>query len=74
MSDDSKQWKYLPAHHVETLEAEIERLRTEIERLWAAGDALEEALTWDQSCPYDAATTRVAIARRRLAWKEARRG
>ncbi len=43
-----------------------------IAQLRAAGDALDEALGWDTSFAYDAATTRTAIAQRRAAWKKVR--
>lgn len=46
----------------------------EIERLRRLGDDLAEALEWDTSVPYDAATTRSVIKQRMAAWEEARRG
>ena len=65
------------AEEIDSLKADPQVLRdaiVELERLRALGDELDEALTWDQSCPYDAATTRAVIKQRRLAWQEARRG
>lgn len=44
MSGERKQWRYLPARRFEMLEAEIERLTTEVTRL--AAQDLACALEW----------------------------
>lgn len=58
--------------YIARMAAERDAARAESDRLRAAGDAMAEALTWDQSCAYDAATTRGAIRQRIAAWSEAR--
>lgn len=43
-------------------------------QLEQAGNRLVEALSWDQSFPYDAATTRAAIKQRILEWEKVLNG
>ena len=59
----------MPAPRKESLEAEVARLKAEVERLTKAGDAMEMILQADfNGCPYEPTIVREAI----IYWRNAK--
>ena len=83
MNPDRKQWKYLPARHVETLEATIATLTAELAAERALADQLAKALRSSEERIYsdmfhdgvvtDKVREYVSDHHSLAAWREARR-